>query len=508
MTEKPLERLNYFNGQQLGADKLKTEQEYHIRTRRWLNKSLYTAGIASGLEVRAIKEGPKKDTPYVSVSPGLALDNDGREIILLEETPQEVISYAGTDATKVEGNYLVIEYGEETHGHSQGACSSGNPDPSFITGKPKFFWVPYIPQPGSNQIVLAQVELAKGCTEVSQINNGIRHYIGARSAASVRQYALGGVRDLDHLNPCMIYFHIRGQQPTSVTLFLRAEMFSSIYYTEMGEHIHELHVNVNKLTIPEHSHGMPKSVTEKGSSHSHNVSSVTANSDSSVWNGVIGSSAAISLASTIAPNPLGSATAVGVAELALGIAGVFDPNAALNLTLSPNPFKDRNSYDLTNKVNMSIILDGESDHTHSIPGVTNPFPLQEIPLSGSAIADPSGITDPSKPKYSARYRKSPLSFFKKLSIAIDGTDRTSDILSQILDYVADSNQKARWSNGIGDGTSSHPIADIALDSVPIRLDFLPSVSFGEGEHVITFSLKPLSNGDANGGKIHYNLYIE
>jgi len=42
MTEKVLERLNYYNGQRLEASDLKVEQEYHIRVRRWLNKSLPT----------------------------------------------------------------------------------------------------------------------------------------------------------------------------------------------------------------------------------------------------------------------------------------------------------------------------------------------------------------------------------------------------------------------------------------------------------------------------------
>jgi hypothetical protein len=37
MNEKPLERLNYFNGQRLQAGDFKLEQDYHMRVRRWLN---------------------------------------------------------------------------------------------------------------------------------------------------------------------------------------------------------------------------------------------------------------------------------------------------------------------------------------------------------------------------------------------------------------------------------------------------------------------------------------
>ncbi len=166
MNEKPLERLNYYNGQRLEASDFKTEQDYHIRTKRWLNKSLYSAGIARGLEVRAVPGAPS-----VVVSPGLALDSDGREIILLEETPVEVISYAGTDESTVVGNYLVIEYAEETIAYEQGGCAvraegmSANKSttnwggPSRIQAQVKFSWAPFVPHPGSNQIVLARVEL-------------------------------------------------------------------------------------------------------------------------------------------------------------------------------------------------------------------------------------------------------------------------------------------------------------------------------------------------------------
>src|SRR5262249_16329128 len=152
MNEKPLERLNYYNGRPLDAADFKTEQEYHIRTRRWLNKSLYTAGIARGLEVHAIP-----GVRHVMVSPGLALDSDGRGIILLEETDVEVCSYAGENDGTVVGNYLVIEYSEEaleynkgrcfmrTNGTSAGKSTSRWGGPARIEATPKFSWVPFVP---------------------------------------------------------------------------------------------------------------------------------------------------------------------------------------------------------------------------------------------------------------------------------------------------------------------------------------------------------------------------
>lgn len=118
MSEKPVERLNYYNGQRLEARDFKLEQEYHIRVRRWLNKSLYSPGIARGLEVRE-----EQGTLNVIVSPGLALDAEGREILLWEEERVPVQSYSGSSDAVVEGNYLVIEYREEKLEEEKSGCT-------------------------------------------------------------------------------------------------------------------------------------------------------------------------------------------------------------------------------------------------------------------------------------------------------------------------------------------------------------------------------------------------
>src|SRR5574338_1668017 len=116
MNERPLERLHYFNGQRLLAGDLTLEQEYHIRVRRWLNRSLYTAGIARGLEVRKVAKAPR-----VRISPGLALDALGREIILLDER-EETVPGAHDDANKPIGLYLTIRYRADVLGREEGSC--------------------------------------------------------------------------------------------------------------------------------------------------------------------------------------------------------------------------------------------------------------------------------------------------------------------------------------------------------------------------------------------------
>jgi hypothetical protein len=73
-----IERLGFFNGQRLFAEDLQTLDGFN-RQMRWLhNLSLHTFGIGSGFAVR----GERGDRE-VTISPGYAIDDQGREIILL-----------------------------------------------------------------------------------------------------------------------------------------------------------------------------------------------------------------------------------------------------------------------------------------------------------------------------------------------------------------------------------------------------------------------------------------
>ncbi len=70
----PPRRVNFFNGMMLTAADLAVEQEYH-RGMRYLHNRLHGYGTVSGLEV-TVSRG------RVVVSPGLAIDACGREIVV------------------------------------------------------------------------------------------------------------------------------------------------------------------------------------------------------------------------------------------------------------------------------------------------------------------------------------------------------------------------------------------------------------------------------------------
>jgi hypothetical protein len=71
----PPRRVHFFAGQSLTADDLATEQEYH-RGMRYLHNRLHGYGTVSGLDVSVTSGG------LLEVSPGLAIDQLGREIVV------------------------------------------------------------------------------------------------------------------------------------------------------------------------------------------------------------------------------------------------------------------------------------------------------------------------------------------------------------------------------------------------------------------------------------------
>jgi len=70
-----IERVNYFDRQYLHLEDFTDEQRYHIAMRRRHNISHHTWGIVEGLEPTIVDGSPH-------VSPGLAIDGFGRELIL------------------------------------------------------------------------------------------------------------------------------------------------------------------------------------------------------------------------------------------------------------------------------------------------------------------------------------------------------------------------------------------------------------------------------------------
>ena len=88
-----VERPQFFDGQTLFADDMQTVEAFN-REMRWLHNRLLhrTGAIGNGYAV----QGNKGDR-VVTIGPGLALDHEGREIVLLEDLSEPVPPISGDE---------------------------------------------------------------------------------------------------------------------------------------------------------------------------------------------------------------------------------------------------------------------------------------------------------------------------------------------------------------------------------------------------------------------------
>lgn len=94
MAADPIERLNYYQFQYIGAEDLRDQQIYHRDMRRRHNLGPHSWGIVSGL---TIVETPREaDAGFVDIHvlPGVAIDGYGREIVILEPAQVDPESFA------------------------------------------------------------------------------------------------------------------------------------------------------------------------------------------------------------------------------------------------------------------------------------------------------------------------------------------------------------------------------------------------------------------------------
>ncbi len=276
-----LQRLNYFNGERLAANDFRAEQAYHVEMRRVLNRSLYAPGIVTGLEVEPIKASDPLDKHRVLVKRGLAFDNLGREIFLPEDVKVQVMGAPSSTPGVVFGNLLVVSYREMRKLPAQGGCMVGAPyqpcsgdlawgAPTRIVADAVFEFLDSWPSADSGKIVLSQIELSKTC-EVVRTSPGVRKYAVPTKPQTVRPLSLEGEKNIDKANSKILFFHVEGGAPESVTLYLRGRPFSSLFYTELGKHHHAVHLRAAMVSANfAHSHAASGGTTTDDGEHTHN----------------------------------------------------------------------------------------------------------------------------------------------------------------------------------------------------------------------------------------------
>jgi hypothetical protein len=159
-------RLRYYNGQFLREQDFIAEQEYHLDRQREHNRQLHTPGIADGLTVTA-----DVGASSATVTPGTAIDGEGRVIVLTESRPVQFRSLTGSVL-------VVISYDEQpsdpaTSGDEGDTRWWESPDVEVIAeaGAP----------PADLRIRLARLQIAANGT-VSQHDTTVRNRAAARLA--------------------------------------------------------------------------------------------------------------------------------------------------------------------------------------------------------------------------------------------------------------------------------------------------------------------------------------
>ena len=124
----PVQRPRYFDHQFLKVEDFTLETEYHLDMRRRHNASLHTPGVANGLTVAG-----SSGATSVTVAPGVALDAQGREIVLVDQRTVNL-------PTGVASAQVYIVYDEEEADQVTAAGVTGNrrfaEDPAVVVSPP------------------------------------------------------------------------------------------------------------------------------------------------------------------------------------------------------------------------------------------------------------------------------------------------------------------------------------------------------------------------------------
>ena len=133
-----IERLNYYEGEFLGAADFQAEQDYHRDMRRRHNVGQHTWGIVSGLDLVQLPKGTNtvNGPPAVDVyvQPGMAVDAFGREIVVLNKTqltPDLFAPYFDASNAGPQTMYVWISYAQVMLQPPTDACTLQNQPNAF-----------------------------------------------------------------------------------------------------------------------------------------------------------------------------------------------------------------------------------------------------------------------------------------------------------------------------------------------------------------------------------------
>jgi len=168
----PIKRLKYFTHQFLREQDFEAEQHYHIAMRRLHNRSVHGWGVVEGLAVR------KRGENEVTIEAGMAIDGEGREIILTTPITRDLSSFERNSHT-----YITIAYGESWD-DSDRYSSGGIEGYTRITESPLISEKKKEPARDGSVVTLARVRINENGHVHEEIETNLRTVVGTRTSAA------------------------------------------------------------------------------------------------------------------------------------------------------------------------------------------------------------------------------------------------------------------------------------------------------------------------------------
>lgn len=168
----PIKRLKYFTHQFLREQDFEAEQNYHIAMRRLHNRSVHGWGVVEGLAVR------RKNEKEITIEPGIAIDGQGREIILTTQITRDLSSFERNSHT-----YVTIAY-DESWDDGDRYSSGGIEGYTRVTELPIISEKKDEPPKDGSILTLARVRINENGNVSDEIETNLRTGISTRSSAA------------------------------------------------------------------------------------------------------------------------------------------------------------------------------------------------------------------------------------------------------------------------------------------------------------------------------------
>jgi hypothetical protein len=217
MSNSFLERINFFKGFFTTADDWQKAQEYHIEKSKFHNRYLHIPGVVSegnSLKVTAASQGTA-----VIVTPGYAIDGEGRDLYLPELPPIPFIPSKYHPPSTV---YVTIKYDEEPVSKRTDPSNPDYTGYAFIKERP-FVDITTVEPDNYHTIELARIELSADVTRLKDArdaNNPVANEIDLRyvkKAGCKVEHETVTLADLGRkIHDSKTY--IRGEDSNSITL--------------------------------------------------------------------------------------------------------------------------------------------------------------------------------------------------------------------------------------------------------------------------------------------------